>query len=255
MLSFKELRKEFQSERAAEIKASWWVRYTYNPLSVFFARFLLHTSITPNQITLLWVLTGAIGCALLISGDYWNAIIAAILFQFIIVLDGIDGILARYKKLSSIRGEYFESIAHTFVNDIFLMVGVTFGVYTKFKHPIVFALGFAAVISALMFKFVFLEKIHLVVKSKLHLKQTSKHGAAEEKKPAMPRKSLLKRIYDSTIFIYKSQATVNLVGIAAIFNRLDLFLLFYGVTFPIVMVAMLIFEFFRGNDWVYNLLR
>ncbi|MBW2981170.1 CDP-alcohol phosphatidyltransferase family protein [Candidatus Woesearchaeota archaeon] len=252
MVSFRELRDKYQIPRVKKIKLGWWGRYILNPPSVVIAQLLMPFRITPNQITVVWLLMGLAGGILFSFGDYWKSIIAALIFQLTIVFDGVDGLIARYKKLSSPSGEYFESVTHTLVHDIFIVVGITFGAYNQTGNILMFALGFSMVISLLLHKFLFLEKIHLFVKNKLFSKVKKTQKKIKIHKSHL---TLLKKIYDSTFFLYVGISLINFVTIAAIFKRLDILLWFYGLTFPIIIAALLFFEIYRGYGWVSELFK
>jgi len=99
----------------------------------------------------------------------------------------------------------------------------------------------------LFYKFIFIEKIHLFVRNKLFLdiKKTTKKVS-----DGKTRFNLIKKLFDSIIFIYQGPSMVNFVLIAAIFHRLDIFLWFYGLTLPIIVLALMFFEIHRGYDSV-----
>ncbi|MFQ5824651.1 MAG: CDP-alcohol phosphatidyltransferase family protein [bacterium] len=85
-------------------------KYIHPPLEFGAARFLTSTPITPNQITLLWIILAGITILLFANGHlYWGIFIAAACG----VLDGIDGKLARLTLHFSKAGDLLDHISNT----------------------------------------------------------------------------------------------------------------------------------------------
>lgn len=87
--------------------------------------FLVNTRITPNQLTYLMVVVGIAGGAVLLVPGLTGAILAAVLFQIYLLLDCVDGEVARWRKQTSITGVYLDRIGH-YLCEAALLVG--FGV-------------------------------------------------------------------------------------------------------------------------------
>jgi phosphatidylglycerophosphate synthase len=96
-------------------------RYLNRPLSLRVSRLLLKTSLTPNHITLLAALIGAVGIGFAWSGGYPGLLIGAVLYQTQSVLDGCDGEIARLKHLKSRFGEWLDQIFDDLINIGFLV--------------------------------------------------------------------------------------------------------------------------------------
>lgn len=82
-------------------------RYLYRPLSFPLTRLLVHTSITPNQITFVTALLVALGCCLVGSGDVvaGTAIVLAASY-----VDCCDGEVARLRLETSRLGAWLDTI-------------------------------------------------------------------------------------------------------------------------------------------------
>ena len=88
-------------------------------------RLLLHTPITPNQITVVTLLLALSGAALLAIGDARSANWGASLFVLARFLDHFDGELARQKGLASRFGYYFDYVAGAIsYSALFLCLGL-----------------------------------------------------------------------------------------------------------------------------------
>lgn len=87
--------------------------------------FLVNTRITPNQLTHLMVVAGVLaGAALLVPG-LAGALLGAVLIQVYLLLDCVDGEVARWRGQTSITGVYLDRVGH-YLSEAALLVG--FGV-------------------------------------------------------------------------------------------------------------------------------
>ncbi len=88
----------------------WVSRHLNRPVSISISRVLAHTSITPNQFTLLTGLLGILTAWLLAKGPYWGFMLGAFLFHLTSILDGVDGELARLKFKASPFGQWLDTL-------------------------------------------------------------------------------------------------------------------------------------------------
>ncbi|NJP65791.1 CDP-alcohol phosphatidyltransferase family protein [Streptomyces spiramenti] len=115
----------------------WAGRLYMREVSLRWTRHLVNSRITPNQLTYLMVVAGvAAGAALLIPGIA-GALLAALLIQLYLLLDCVDGEVARWRKQTSVTGVYLDRVGH-YLAEAALLVG--FGV----RAADVFALEGAA---------------------------------------------------------------------------------------------------------------
>ena len=97
--------------RAVKPRDSWWTVFLVDPLAVPLSLVTAnHTSLTPNQLTVL-----SFGAGLAASWFFWigttGALIAgAILFYVSFTLDCVDGKIARLKGTGSPFGEWFDYV-------------------------------------------------------------------------------------------------------------------------------------------------
>ncbi|MEK7649547.1 MAG: CDP-alcohol phosphatidyltransferase family protein [Patescibacteria group bacterium] len=129
-LSTKELRERLQG---AKINPDGWHRppgyilFQRGP-SIYITRLLAHTRITPNQVTIASIAAGLAGCAFLIAFDWQYKLIGLALLYLNILLDKVDGELARLRESYSLRGIFWDEINHLVVPPLFslaLALGIT----------------------------------------------------------------------------------------------------------------------------------
>jgi len=106
-------------------------RHIYRPLSRPLTRLLLHTPITPNQISYVVGVLGLIGCWLTAQPGQ-NALVwgAATIF-FAGVLDGCDGEIARIKLTSSAYGAWLDTIVDE-ITTTGCYIGIAYHVYAHY---------------------------------------------------------------------------------------------------------------------------
>ncbi len=94
-------------------------RYVNRPISLRISRVLLHTWVTPNQVSVFAAVVGLVGViAFLLPGNW--AIAGAVLLQINSILDGIDGELARIRFRQSSFGAYLDSVLDEILNTALL---------------------------------------------------------------------------------------------------------------------------------------
>ncbi|MFF0447996.1 CDP-alcohol phosphatidyltransferase family protein [Streptomyces sp. NPDC004609] len=103
----------------------WAGRLYMREISLHIDPYLVNTRITPNQLTYLMVVVGVIGGATLLIPGLTGAIVTVVLFQVYLLLDCVDGEVARWRKQTSITGVYLDRIGH-YLCEAALLVG--FGV-------------------------------------------------------------------------------------------------------------------------------
>jgi phosphatidylglycerophosphate synthase len=103
----------------------WAGRLYMREISLRIDPYLVNTKITPNQLTYLMVVVGVLGGAALLIPGPTGAILAVVLFQIYLLLDCVDGEVARWRKQTSITGVYLDRIGH-YLCEAALLVG--FGV-------------------------------------------------------------------------------------------------------------------------------
>ncbi len=114
------------------------VAYYFNrPQSLAISRRIANSPITPNMITGFGLIIGLIAAGLLVLGGYQNSwlimSLAAVLWQFSSMIDGVDGELARMRMSPSFKGEWFDTIADDITNVSF-MFGL--GTAMSFLYPL-----------------------------------------------------------------------------------------------------------------------
>ena len=88
--------------------------YIHDPIAKRFVRVLKNTSFTPNQVTYLSVLVGFVSGYSFSQGTWVSSIAGGILLELTLILDCVDGQLARAKNMASDWGRLIDGIAGYF---------------------------------------------------------------------------------------------------------------------------------------------
>ncbi len=118
-------------------------------LSLSISRFLLPTPLRPNHVTALDIVSSVGAAVLVATGDYALMVLGSLCFWFGgVILDGIDGELARARFESSEFGHWLDTVGgYTYV--LALFVSLPIGLYRMSGEPLWLAGGVVALAGAL----------------------------------------------------------------------------------------------------------
>ena len=106
----------------------WAGRLYMRDLSPYVAWLALRTGFSPNQLTYLMMACG-IAAGVVVSlpfsgtGALWTALGGALLVQLYLLLDCVDGEVARYLRQTSVAGVFLDRIGH-YLSEVSLLIGL-----------------------------------------------------------------------------------------------------------------------------------
>jgi phosphatidylglycerophosphate synthase len=110
---------------------AWWTVYLVDPLA---SRLMLplvnHTRITPNQVSSLSFVSGALAALSFLQGDHAWLVLGAALYHVSFVLDCIDGKIARLKGTGSVFGMWLDYSFDRY-RVMICAVGLSYGQYVR----------------------------------------------------------------------------------------------------------------------------
>ncbi len=101
-------------------------------LSIYITRPLLSTSVTATQVTVAMLLCSVMSSVMIALGWVW---LGFVLMYVSILLDAVDGEVARYRKISSLRSIYLDLVNHL-VTQAFFFLAVAFWVSQGVSGPL-----------------------------------------------------------------------------------------------------------------------
>ena len=139
---------------------------------------LKKTNIRAEELTLFRVLSGIIVAFFLFSGIYTYSLVAILIYQFILLLDYVDGPIARFRNEYKIKWFYFDYMTHYILAVLFLLA-ITFSVYYSSESILMLILGFSASL-ALLFTSIFDKKAFFAVRFNKLFHKKEKTGLFSE---------------------------------------------------------------------------
>ena len=124
-------------------------RYLNRPVSRWLTRYLVRTTVTPNQVSLISWLLACVAAGLFAVGGYPALAAGGVLAQLASIIDGCDGEIARLKHSQSEFGGWFDAILDRYA-DAFLLFGLTWHQFSSDGSPLVLVIGFAAILGSFM---------------------------------------------------------------------------------------------------------
>jgi len=145
-----------QVKRAAkreDFRAGVQMRLVMPRLSVRVTRLALaYTRLTPNQITIVSLLFGLAAAAAYTAGNPLVVLGGLLAFHVHVLLDYVDGEVARCRGETSVRGAYFDLMTDRLTFPL-LVFGAGVGVYRQLGDPAALIVGFVATFGLLLDKF------------------------------------------------------------------------------------------------------
>ncbi|MEU1072240.1 MULTISPECIES: CDP-alcohol phosphatidyltransferase family protein [unclassified Streptomyces] len=100
----------------------WGGRLYMREVSLRVDRHLVTTRVTPNQLTYVMTVAAALAAPALLVPGIWGAVLGVVMVQLYLLLDCVDGEVARWKKQYSMTGVYVDRVA-AYVCDAAVLVG------------------------------------------------------------------------------------------------------------------------------------
>lgn len=124
-------------------------RFLNRPLSIRITKHLVKTDITPNLISAFSFMLSILGAVYFFLGGYLSLVVGSVLAQMSSIIDGCDGEVARLKFQITEFGGWFDAVLDRYA-DGFLLLGLTYHVYSTNTHFLMIIIGFLAILGAFM---------------------------------------------------------------------------------------------------------
>lgn len=93
--------------------AEHWAGIAYGrKISIHLTRMLVNTRVTPDGLTWAMIVAGGLSAIALSFPGWWTAVLAALLIQAQLIIDCMDGELARWRNKTGASGVYLDRIGH-----------------------------------------------------------------------------------------------------------------------------------------------
>lgn len=248
--TIKDLRTICQKPVIHSAGESWYGIYFSRYISIYLTYLIVRfTNLSANFVTFSFIVIGAIGDGLLFFGKSSYALIGVVLLHFWLILDAVDGEVARYRKKSSIFGIYLDSLGHYIVNPGILM-GLGIYNYVQYSNKFLLYLSFFSFLIMIYLRL--FEDLYYLTISKTKNAGNSRYNVDNEisennEKSSIKKKSILKTIINiladdsvlvvilTVVFIVDLIYPIKLIvlllylGYVALYTLLALYLLYKTV--------------------------
>lgn len=126
-VSVKELREDYRQHSKSDQDRNEWLGYhVFRPLSFYPTALFMKLGFTANQTTWLSLAVLALGCLSLSVGEYMTTVAGALMLNIWLVLDFVDGNIARYVRTCSRYGEFIDALGAFLAHWSFFAAGIGF---------------------------------------------------------------------------------------------------------------------------------
>lgn len=249
--SIKELREICQIPKRGYGKYSIRLKI-YRFFSIYITRLLIETPITANQLTIFTILVALMSATLFGFGNYLYSILAALILLSIEIWDCLDGEVARYKGLSSLKGIYIDGVAHSIFTPA-ILAGITIGVFITTNKIIFLVFGISAIVFSALMPVLqgtkdskFLYKLVAFSKGNNLIDLPPKKEVLSEQ--AIHSPSIIKLLFKCGYNFLKFTFLKYIIALATIFGFLPFFILAFGIIYPLLWLTFFIKEANSGTD-------
>lgn len=219
-------------------------RIVTHKISIRLVMLLKDTYVTPNQITLFaYFLAFLAGIFFTVSGK-WMFFLGALFLESYYVFDAVDGQLARYKKMSSQTGAWFDFVGNYIVHPyIFFCIGIGVFRYTGMFSGIVFS-GMAAMSISILYAVSDTQSVLLLDKIRQNPNYENKKNEVFCSKS---EPNVIKYIFSSLHRVCTYPPIMNVISVVAIVNLFTkiylpyVLIVFYGVAVSFVWMCKIAF--------------
>ena len=243
-IGFKEIRASMHEAKLASDRRNFWVWIAMRPLSFPLTWLALQLRLSPNFVTGLYFLANIGAAVFFITASYEGMIYGALLYNLGLVLDCVDGNMARTTGKTSPLGWFLDTLGADFFYGVFFIpigIGVALSANSSrfIEEPLWFVvLGSSATVSILLYR---------ISRMRLHLAslQLNKPKDSERSNNAFPQ-----GIRKTILVVYNNVMTAGgsmlpLIIAAAIFELVDIFILGYGLVAPLVITIVIAYHTIR----------
>ena len=124
-------------------------RHLNRPISRWLSRYLVRTSVTPNQISLISWMLSCVAAGLMAVSGYPALAAGGVLAQLASIIDGCDGEIARLKHSQSEFGGWFDAVLDRYA-DAVLLFGLMWHEFSATSTSLSVLLGFAAIVGSFL---------------------------------------------------------------------------------------------------------
>lgn len=153
--------KNFEKKAEKKEKDSFIAHFFVRRISKHITKILLHTNVTPNQVTFFTLLLVIIASGLFLTSNQTYLILGGFLLVISHVFDACDGEIARYRNLKSNFGKWFDTVTEG-PKQYFIFAGLSIGLYLQTGNVIPLFLGMFSIGNFLLTDYIRIMNLHML---------------------------------------------------------------------------------------------
>ena len=225
--SIKELKK-FLNPSTNALK-----RATFDVAVAIILKICLILKIKPNPLSILNIFYALIPLSLIAFGTQKGTIIGAFLLILVVIIDHVDGSIARYHKIKTYMGAYLERMYHRLLPP-FIFLALSTHAWIQQQNPLYLYLGAIIIFSMFLAHWARVSKYEIVMaKSKEGIKRVDTHLLKK-----LDEKNIVHKLYRATIEIpCRIDNLTFLIIILSFLNLIPWMVIIYTPYYAIIALA------------------
>ena len=147
-VTLRKIKAAYTGDKKESDLAKWWGYYGARLPPFYLTWPFLKLRISANSATWFTTGVGLLGAGFLAYGEYWTALVGAFLVNLWLVLDCVDGNIARYHKQCSKYGDFLDSVSgYVMLSTMFFATGI--GIFRGGDSAVFLILGAGASIASI----------------------------------------------------------------------------------------------------------
>lgn len=213
-------------------------------MAKYIVKLLLHTPVTPNQVSMACVGIVIVAAVLFAQGTFQNLIIGALLLFFACILDDVDGNLARCRGITTkIQSSFLCTLYHHVPSVIFLGMGI--GVYRATENLIYLYLGFAASFTHILSAYLLLLRQNSILKNLDYCRIDMKKTAGARKFAKNRLQAIILKALASPVYYIKEITLFAVLANQFFWSMaLEAYVVFYGVYLAARLIPFYIYAYY-----------
>lgn len=128
-----DIRATFPKKKNEIERSNLFGHFLFRKISFYIAWLLIRLGISANTVTYFSIIIGLIGCMLLIFGNFWDMILGALILNIWVLLEYVDGNVARATNSGSRYGAFIDDL-NAFLMSVLIYICAGISVYYNYDY-------------------------------------------------------------------------------------------------------------------------
>ena len=225
--------------------SSWWVKLIIRKLSFVFTYIFINLGFSPNAVSVLSIFVAIAGCVCLCVPNTVCLILGIFLINFWLLLDCVDGNIARCRKRKTVFGEFVDDIGGYYIEAlVYLAIGVCAfemgGVVFKAENPWILCMGAVSSIINILSRLIYKNYCHFAIHADRSVQE--EHTVDDKRSLYYLRNRVSKELGISGLFM-------PLLIVGGIFGWYDLITVFYFLFNGFALLSTTVIYIYRADRY------